>query len=130
VVVRFLGRDPIDVAPDDPIDVAPDAFTSCNHLSLVVAPLVSKLAGTPFLGCPLLRGAGVVEDTAANRRRAVDLQYWRVCTHQLCSAPHRRWVQAVLLVAIRLRGGALALPCEMWYTILECIRRWELGRAS
>jgi hypothetical protein len=122
VVVRLLCR--------DPIDVARDAFTDCNHLSLVVAPRASELVGTTFSGCPLLGGAGVVEDTATNRRRAVDLQYWRVRTHQQCSAPHRRWVRTVLLVANRLRGGTLSLPREMWYAILESIRRWELGRAQ
>jgi hypothetical protein len=122
VVVRLLRR--------HPIQGARDMFTGCNHLSLVVAPRVSELVGTTFSACPLLGGAGVVEDTAANRRRALDLQYWSVRTHQLCSAPHRKWVQTVLLVANRLRGGALALPHELWYTILECIRRCELGRVE
>jgi hypothetical protein len=105
------------------------AFTDCNRLALVVAPRASGVVGTTLDSCPLLNGAGIVEDTAANQRRAVDLQYWRVRTHQLCAAPHRRWVQTVLLVANRLRGSALALPREMWYTILESIRRWKLGRA-
>jgi hypothetical protein len=122
VVVRLLSR--------DSIYVSSDAFVGCNHLSLVVAPRTSELVGTTFQGCPLLGGAGVVEDTAANRRRAVDLQYWGVRTHPLCLAPHRRWVLTVLLVANRLRGGALSLPREMWYTILESIRRWELGRVQ
>jgi hypothetical protein len=121
VVVRLLSR--------DPIEVSPDAFADCNRLSLVVAPLSSGVVGKTFVSCPLLQGAGIVEDTAANLRRAFDLQYWRVGTHQLCSAPHRRWVQTVLLVANRLRGGALALPDEMWHSILESIRRGELGRA-
>jgi hypothetical protein len=122
VVVRLLCR--------APIHVSPDAFCGCNHLSLVVAPRASALVGRTFPGCPLLGGAGVVEDTAANRRRAVDLQYWGVRTHQQCSAPHRHWVRTVLLVGNRLRGGAFSLPREMWFAILEGIRRSELGRAQ
>jgi hypothetical protein len=121
VVVQLHSR--------DPIDVSYDAFVRCNRLTLVVAPRPSGVVGTTIGTCPLLEGTGIVEDTAANQRRALDLQYWRVCTHQLCSAPRRRWVQTVLLVANRLRGGALALPDEMWCTILGSIRRWELGRA-
>jgi hypothetical protein len=121
VVVRFHSR--------DQMHVSHDAFAGCNRLALVVAPRPSGVVGTTIGLCPLLQGTGIVEDTAGNQRRALDLQYWRVCTHQLCSAPRRRWVQTVLLVANRLRGGALALPDEMWCAILESIRRWELGRA-
>jgi hypothetical protein len=121
VVVRLHSR--------DPIHASHDAFADCNRLSLVVAPLSSGVVGKTFVSCPLLQGTGIVEDTAANLRPAFDLQYWRVGTHQLCSAPHRRWVQTVLMVANRLRGGALALPDEMWHSILESIRRGELGRA-
>jgi hypothetical protein len=121
VVVRLLSR--------DPVHVSHDAFACCNRLALVVAPRLSGVVGRTFVSCPLLTETGIVEDTAANQRRALDLQYWRVCTHQLCSAPRRRWVQTVLLVANRLRGGTLALPDEMWRSILESIRRGELGRA-
>jgi hypothetical protein len=144
VVIRLLSRDPILFSTDaftdrslsrlhrrwglDPHDQADD---NCNHLSLVVAPRASGLVGTTFAaGCPLLEGTGIVEDTTANQRRALDLRYWRVHTHLLCSAPHRRWVQTVLLVANRLRGGALELPNEMWHSILGSIRRWELGRVK
>jgi hypothetical protein len=141
VVIRLLSRDPILFSTDaftdrslsrrwglDPHDQADD---NCNHLSLVVAPRASGLVGTTFAAeCPLLEGTGIVEDTTANQRRALDLRYWRVHTHLLCSAPHRRWVQTVLLVAHRLRGGALELPNEMWHSILGSIRRWELGRVK
>jgi hypothetical protein len=71
----------------------------------------------------------VVEDTEANRRRALDLQYWRVQTHGLCSPARRDWVRAVLLVANRLLGGPLTLPREMWHMILGAIQRCELGPA-
>jgi hypothetical protein len=121
VVARLLCR--------DPIHLSCDAFADCNRMALLVAPRASGVVGTTFNSWPFLEGTGIVEDTAANQQRALDLQYWRVCTHPLCSAPHRRWVQTVLLVANRLRGGTLALPDEMWYMILESIRRWELGRA-
>jgi hypothetical protein len=141
VVIRLLSRDPILVSPDAftdcslnrrwGVDHHDQADANCIHLSLVVAPRASGLVGTTFAaGCPLLEGTGIVEDTTANQRRALDLRYWRVHTHLLCSAPHRRWVQTVLLVANRLRGGALELPSEMWHSILESIRRWELGRVE
>jgi hypothetical protein len=115
VVVSFLS--PL------PISVAPDAFLSCHRLALVVAPMGSGLVGS------VIQGVTVVEDTEVNRRRALDLQYWRVRSHGLCSPGQRRWVRAVLLVANRLRGGPLTLPREMWYTILEAIQRCELGPA-
>jgi hypothetical protein len=101
--------------------MASSAFAKCDCLTLVVAPRGSGLVGS------LINGVAVVEDTEANRRRALDLQYWRVQTHGLCSPPRRNWVRAVLLVAHRLRGGSLALPREMWYMILETIQRCELG---
>jgi hypothetical protein len=89
----------------------------------MVAPRASGLVGAVF------GGVTVVEDTAANRRRALDLQYWRAPTHGLCSPRRRSWVLAVLLVANRVRDGPLALPHEMWYAILGAIRRSELGPA-
>jgi hypothetical protein len=104
-----------------PIAVDPYAFAGCTRLTLVVAPRASGLVGT------VVSGVTVVEDTAANRRRALDLQYWRAPTHWLCSPRRRDWVLAVLLVANRLRGGPLALPPEMWFAILGAIRRYELG---
>jgi hypothetical protein len=107
-----------------PIFVARDAFKSCLRLALVVAPRASGLVGS------VIGGVTVVEDTEVNRRRALDLQYWRVRSHGLCSPGRRSWVRAVLLVANRLRGGPLTLPREMWYTILEAIQRCELGPAS
>jgi hypothetical protein len=106
-----------------PISVAHDAFMSCHRLALVVAPMGSGLVGS------VIQGVTVVEDTEANRRRALDLQYWRVGSHRLCSPARRHWVLTVLLVANRLRGGALTLPREMWYAILEAIQRCELGPA-
>jgi hypothetical protein len=115
VVVSFHSR--------RPIAVDPSAFASCTHLTLMVAPRASGLVGT------VVGGVTVVEDTAANRRRALDLQYWRASTHWLCSPARRDWVLAVLLVANRLRGGSLALPHEMWDAILGAIRRCELGPA-
>jgi hypothetical protein len=98
-------------------------FHRCDHLTLVMAPQASALVGR-WVG-----KAVVEEDTAANRRRALDLQYWRVSTHWLCSPPRRSWVFAVLIIANRLLGGPLALPREMWYMILSDIRRCELGPA-
>jgi hypothetical protein len=106
-----------------PVYVLSDAFDGCEHLTLVVAPRASGLVGAE------LGGVTVVEDTAANRRRALDLQYWRASTHELCSPARRSWVLAVLLVAHRLRGGPFALPHEMWDSILSAIRRCELGPA-
>jgi hypothetical protein len=106
-----------------PISVAHNAFVSCHRLALVVAPLGSGLVGS------VIEGVTVVEDTEVNRRRALDLQYWRIQTHWLCSSARRHWVLTVLLVANRLRGGALTLPREMWYAILEAIQRCELGPA-
>jgi hypothetical protein len=104
-----------------PVEVAACAFDKCDHLSLVVAPRASGLVGA------VLGGETVVEDTNANRRRALDLQYWQIPTHWLCSRARRDWVLAVLIVADRLRGGPLALPSEMWYAILGAVRRCELG---
>jgi hypothetical protein len=106
-----------------PISIADNVFLSCHRLALVVAPRDSGLVGS------VIQGVTVVEDTEVNRRRALDLQYWRVRSHGLCSPGRRSWVRAVLLVANRLRGGALTLPREMWYTILEAIQRCELGPA-
>jgi hypothetical protein len=100
-----------------PMTVASSAFSKCNRLTLVVAPRTSGLVGA------VVGGVTVVEDTVANRRRALDLQYWRASTHGLCSPPRRSWVLAVLLVANRVRGGPLTLPREMWYAILGAIRR-------
>jgi hypothetical protein len=105
------------------MDVYPDAFEYCGRLTLVVAPRGSGLVGS------LIGGVTVVEDTEVNRRRALDLQYWRVRTHRLCSPRRQDWVRAVLCVANRLRGGPLTLPREMWYMIIEAIRRCELGPA-
>jgi hypothetical protein len=99
------------------------AFAACTHLTLVVASRASGLVGA------VVGGVTVVEDTAANRRRALDLKFWRASTHGLCSPRRRSWVLAVLLVAKRLRGGPLALPHEMWFAILGAIRRCELGPA-
>jgi hypothetical protein len=104
-----------------PINVHPDAFGSCDRLTLVVAPPTSGLVGSP------IGGVMVVEDTEFNRRRALDLQYWRVRTHGLCSPQRRNWVRFILFVANRLRGGPLTLPREMWYTILGAVQRCELG---
>jgi hypothetical protein len=104
-----------------PTTVDPHAFASCDRLTLVVAPRASGLVGAS------IGGVVVVEDTEANRRRALDLQYWCVQTHGLCSPRRRSWVRAVLLAANRLLGGPLTLPCEMWYAILEAIQRCELG---
>jgi hypothetical protein len=106
-----------------PIAVDPFAFTACTRLTLMVAPRASGLVGA------VVGGVTVVEDTTVNRRRALDLQYWRVSTHWLCSPARRDWVLAVLCIANRLRGGPLALPHEMWYAILGAIRRCELGPA-
>jgi hypothetical protein len=77
----------------------------------------------------VIGGVTVVEDTEANRRRALDLQFWRVRTHGLCSPRRRSWVRSILCVANRLRGGPLTLPREMWYMILDAIQRCELGPA-
>jgi hypothetical protein len=106
-----------------PIAVHPDVFDSCDRLTLVVAPRSSGLVGS------LVGGVTVVEGTEAHRHRALDLQYWRVHTHTLCSPRRRGWVRAVLGVATRLRGGPLTLPREMWYMILEAVQRCELGPA-
>jgi hypothetical protein len=106
-----------------PIVVDSSAFDACTHLTLMVAPRASGLVGA------VVGGVTVVEDTAANRRRALDLQYWRASTHGLCSPRRRSWVLAVHLVANRVRGGPLALPHEMWCAILGAIRRCELGPA-
>jgi hypothetical protein len=114
VVVTLHCQLPMEIA-------APSAFDECDRLTLVVAPRSSGLVGT------VLGGVTVVEDTDANRRRALDLQYWRVQTHRLCSRVRRDWVRGVLLVADRLRGSPLALPREMWYMILGAVRRCELG---
>jgi hypothetical protein len=113
VVVSFRNR--------LPIAVERSAFAECTHLTLVVAPRASGLVGS------VVGGVAVVEDTAVNRRRALDLQYWRAPTHRLCSPRRRDWVLAVLVVANRLRGGPLALPHEMWCAIMGAIRRSELG---
>jgi hypothetical protein len=112
VVVRIQSRMPMYGA---------DAFDGCDQLTLVVAPRASGLVGT------VLGGVTVVEDTENNRRRALDLQFWEVRTHALCSPRRRRWVGAVLLAATRLRGGPLTLPREMWYMILGAVQRCELG---
>jgi hypothetical protein len=104
-----------------PMDVASGAFDSCGHLTLMVAPRTSRLVGT------VVGGVTVVEDTVANRRLALNLQYWSTPTRGLCSPSRRSWVLAVLLVASRLLGGPFALPREMWYAILGAIRRCELG---
>jgi hypothetical protein len=106
-----------------PMGVYRDAFDSCDRLTLVVAPRGSGLVGS------LVGGVTVVEDTEANRRSALDLQYWRVRSHGLCSPERRSWVRAVLFVANRLRGGPLTLPREMWYMILDAIQRCQLGPA-
>jgi hypothetical protein len=127
------------VVPEGCTVIGADAFAGCGGLTTIVLP-ISRLAHseatavasrlpscTSGLVGTLVGGVTVVEDTAPNRRRALDLQYWRVSTHWLCSPTRRSWVLRVLRVANRLRGGPLALPHEMWDGILGAIRRGELG---
>jgi hypothetical protein len=119
VVVRLIGG-------LNRVEFSPSAFAACSHLSLVVAPRASGLVGATFVRS-LQDGVTVVANTETNRRRAVDLQYWRVQTHHRSSASRRQWVHTVLLIANRLRGAFHGLPREMWYMILESIRRPDLG---
>lgn len=104
------------------------AFRDCHRLQYVVAPphFVHD-PGEHFVGTPVLSVGGLVGDTPSTRRRAVSLQYWSFATHHLCSQRRRKWVQVVMLVAMRLSRRGLHLVPEMWITVLGCIRRDLLG---
>lgn len=96
-----------------PVKVAASTFEYIGHLTLNDADIAVTVHTTGLW--------------VGRRGRAIDLQYWGIQTHGLCSPARRDWVLAVLLVANRLLDGPLTLPREMWYAILGAIRRCELG---
>lgn len=111
-----------------PLDFADIAvFANCGMLQYVIAPTMISDVNSHFEQTPVLEVGGLVGDTPVTRHRAAALRFWSRKTHRWCSLTRREWVANVLMIAGRLGDQGLRLPPEMWLTILELIRRCELG---
>lgn len=128
LVVASVADSVVEVGPRGQSHLC-DVFFGCSRLRCVVGPpeLMASSVGRSL--------SGESGEEKKRRRQALQLQYWTVQTHKLCSEPRRNWVVTILRIASRLRlderrdesRGLPPLPPEMWFAILELVPRWALG---